>query len=319
MWILAAVAVGCILDLIFGDPHRIPHPVRFIGLLISAGEGLLRKGCKGRRSEFFCGAVLSVFVIVLSALIPFLILLLFLAVNRYLAFAVHCIMCCQIIAAKSLKTESMKVYRKLLEGDLPGAREMTSQIVGRDTASLDEPQVVRGVVETISENTSDGVIAPLIFMLIGGAPLGFLYKAVNTLDSMIGYKNEKYISFGRFAARLDDAVNYIPARVSAMLMITASALCGYNFKNAIKIYKRDRRNHSSPNAAQTESVCAGALGIELAGPNYYAGKLVEKPVIGDSLRSVEKEDILKANKLMYCTFALALIAGAAVWLAAGSL
>jgi adenosylcobinamide-phosphate synthase len=198
------------------------------------------------------------------------------------------------------------------KNNLPQAREKLSRIVGRDTDLLDEERVVKSVVETVSENTSDGVTAPLIFMLIGGAPFGFFYKAVNTLDSMIGYKNERYRSFGRFAAKLDDAVNYIPARISAVLMIVSSRICGYNWRNAIKIFRRDRRNHPSPNSGQTESVCAGALGIQIAGPNTYLGKCVEKPTIGDALRPVEVDDIPRANTMMYTTFALMLFVGAAV-------
>jgi adenosylcobinamide-phosphate synthase len=224
-------------------------------------------------------------------------------------------MCWQIIAAKALKTESMKVYRELENGDLERARSELSRIVSRDTGALDEARVVKSAVEAVSENTTDGVTAPLIFLLIWGAPLGFFYKAVNTLDSMIGYKNDEYLWFGRTAAKLDDALNYIPARISAVMMIAASQLCGYNRKNAVKVYLRDKRNHPSPNSAQTESVCAGALGIQIAGPNYYFGELVDKPLIGDDLRPVEKEDIRRANRLMYCTFALTLAAGVLIRLA----
>jgi len=307
MEIAVAVTIGCVLDFAFGDPHWLPHPIRFFGWIISKGEAVLRRFCKSDKSEYICGAILTVLTLAIAFVIPFLILLLMCRINHILAIAVHCFMCYQIIAAKSLKTETMKVYAELIKNDIPSARKKLSWLVSRDTDSLDFSGIAKSTIETISENTSDGVIAPLLFMLIGGAPLGFLYKAVNTLDSMIGYKNEKYISFGRFAAKLDDYINFIPARISAYFMIIASFLCGFNAKGAYGIYKRDKNNHSSPNSAHTEAVCAGALNIQIAGPNYYFGKLVEKPTIGDAIRPVEAVDIKKANNLMQCTFVLVLI------------
>ena len=304
-----ALAIGFILDLIFGDPYWLPHPIRFIGNLISNGEKLIRgnkeKSAERQRVE---GVILAVSVIVISTIIPIIILVAARMINNYLGLAIESFMCYQILATKGLKTESMKVYNKLAEEDLEGARYAVSMIVGRDTKALDEAGVAKAAVETVAENTSDGIIAPMIFMAIGGAPLGFLYKAINTLDSMIGYKNDKYLNFGRFAAKLDDIANYIPARISAYLMIFASFILGFNYKGAFNIYSRDKYNHASPNSAHTESVCAGALNVQLAGNAYYFGKLYEKPTIGDDLRPINYDDIKKANKLLYATAFICLAA-----------
>ncbi|MBE5865055.1 MAG: cobalamin biosynthesis protein CobD [Lachnospiraceae bacterium] len=209
----------------------------------------------------------------------------------------------QILATKSLRVESMRVYKCLKQEDLEAARQAVSMIVGRDTATLDEVGVAKAAIETVAENTSDGVIAPMLYTALGGPVLGFLYKAVNTMDSMIGYKNDKYLYFGRAAAKLDDIVNFIPARISAYLMIFSAFMSGKCFdgRNAFKIYKRDNRKHASPNSAQTEAVCAGALRIQLAGDASYFGKIVKKPYIGDAYRKVESEDIKRANRLMYLT------------------
>jgi adenosylcobinamide-phosphate synthase len=313
MFIIVPIVVGCILDFIFGDPKWLPHPIRFIGFLIKNGEKWLRKLGRSHRWEYIGGAILSILVISIVTFLSLIILIWLYKINLFLAMAVHSLMCYQIIAAKCLRDEGIIIFNELKKGDLGGAQQKLSLIVSRDTASLDESRIVKSTVETISENTSDGVVAPLIFMLIGGAPLGFLYKTINTLDSMIGYKNERYIRFGRFAAKLDDIFNYVPARISAWMMILASRICGYDWRKAIIIFRRDRSNHPSPNSAQTESVCAGALGIQIAGANYYFGKLIEKPTIGDDLRPAVKEDILKANRLMYGSFLLTLLAGIIVW------
>lgn len=215
----------------------------------------------------------------------------------------------QIFAVKCLKTESMKVCQCLKEGNLAQARTAVSMIVGRDTECLDEEGVAKAAIETVAENTSDGVIAPMLYLAIGGPVLGFFYKAVNTMDSMLGYRNEKYLYFGRAAAKLDDAANFVPARISACLMIAVSFFAGSHFsgRGAFAVYKRDRRKHASPNSAQTESVCAGALGIRLAGDASYSGKIVKKPYIGKELRKVEYEDIVRANRLMYGTAWLCMI------------
>lgn len=301
---LIAVIIGFILDLIFGDPYSLPHPVRFIGNLISFLERFLRGKIK---SEYVSGVILSIIVITISTGIPLLILIVAQYISPYLRLVIESFMCYQILATASLKKESMKVYYSLDKGDLNEARKNLSMIVGRDVESLDEKNVAKAAVETVAENTSDGIIAPLVFMIIGGAPLGFLYKSINTMDSMIGYKNEKYINFGRFAAKLDDVVNYIPSRISAYIMIISSFLLRMNYKGSIKVYKRDRYNHASPNSAQTESVCAGALSIQLAGDAYYFGKLYKKPTIGDDLRPINKRDIVLSNKLMYATAIISLI------------
>lgn len=310
---LYALITGYILDLIIGDPPWLPHPVRWIGQLIEKGEWFLRKiSCKTIRSQFICGLILTLFVVGISFIVPFYLILLAKSIHPLLTFTLEAVMCYQILATKSLKVESMKVYTELKNNNLAGARKKLSRIVGRDTENLDEAQVAKGAVETVAENLSDGVIAPLIFLLIGGAPLGFLYKAINTLDSMIGYKNDQYLYFGRFAAKLDDLANYLPARISAYLMLIAVFFTGYDLKAAIRIYQRDRHNHTSPNSAHTEAVCAGALNIQLAGSNYYFGKLVTKPTIGDSVRDIEAEDIRRANTLMVVTSLIGIVLGSCV-------
>lgn len=306
MEILIAVITGFILDLIFGDPLWLPHPIRLIGFMISKGEMILRKVFpKTKKGELAGGVMLVIAITAIAFIAPLGILLLADKINIYSKIAIHSIFCYRILATKSLKTESMKVYHQLVEKDIPNARKFLSWIVGRDTQNLNEEGITKAAVETVAENTSDGVIAPLIFMILGGAPLGFFYKAVNTLDSMIGYKNDKYLFFGRFAAKLDDVLNFVPAVISAYIMIAASFITGLDYKNAYRIYKRDKRNHASPNSAKTESVCAGALNVQLAGDAYYFGKLVKKQTIGDSNRTIKTEDILITNRLMYATAILA--------------
>ena len=305
---LVALVMGYILDLIFGDPYWMPHPVRFIGNLISILEKVIRRFMpKTKRGEYIGGITLTVMVVSISMVIPLVIILIAKTINKYLALIVESFMCYQILATKSLKVESMKVYDELAKNDLPSARKAVSMIVGRDTKDLTFSGVAKAAVETVAENTSDGIIAPMIFIAIGGAPMGFFYKAINTLDSMVGYKNERYINFGRFAAKLDDVVNYLPARISAYQMILSSFFLRYDYKNAFKIYKRDRYNHASPNSAQTESVCAGALDVQLAGNAYYFGKLYEKPTIGDDIREINYDDIKKANRLLYCTSFISIV------------
>ncbi|MFT9055245.1 MAG: adenosylcobinamide-phosphate synthase CbiB [Ethanoligenens sp.] len=310
MTVLFAIIAGFLLDCIFGDPHALPHPVRLMGLLVTGGEKVLRKiSCKTPQSRLVCGVLLTLVVVLLSFAVPFFILFVLARMNFYLALAVQSFMCYQIIAAKSLRVESMKVSAELERVSLVSARQKLSWIVGRDTQNLDEAHIIRAAVETVAENTSDGVTAPLLYLLIGGAPLGFLYKAVNTLDSMIGYKNEKYLHFGRFAARLDDVFNFVPARLTGILMAPAAALIGLDGRGAFRIFRRDRKKHHSPNSACTEAACAGALGIQLGGDSTYFGKLVKKPTIGDDHRPVEVEDIRRANRLMYVTTVLFLIIG----------
>ena len=294
---LAACAAGLLLDLLFGDPGWLYHPVRLIGNWISWAERQLRKVCGSHLMA--AGGVLWVMTALMAFLIPFALLALAGWLHPALRFLLETFWCFQILAARSLSSESRKVYEKLKESDLPGARRAVSMIVGRDTEKLTEEGVTKAAVETVAENTSDGVTAPLIYMMIGGAPLGFLYKAVNTMDSMLGYKNDRYLYFGRIPAKMDDIFNYIPARITGLLMTAAAFLTGLDGKNAWRIYRRDRRKHASPNAAQTESVCAGALGVQLAGDAVYFGKVYKKEFIGDALRRIEPEDIQRTGRLMY--------------------
>ncbi|MBO5208276.1 MAG: cobalamin biosynthesis protein CobD [Lachnospiraceae bacterium] len=302
---MIAFFLGFLLDLLFGDPYWLPHPIRFIGNLIAKVEKCFLGKNKDRNEKKELRQGISMVIIVLFSTVTVATLILFLAyyINCYFGIVVETVMTYQILATKCLKVESMKVYRCLKDKTLPEARKAVSMIVGRDTDCLDEEGVAKAAIETVAENTSDGVIAPMLYTALGGPILGFLYKAVNTMDSMIGYKNEKYLYFGRAAAKLDDFVNFLPARISAHMMIAASFLGGKCFsgKRAHYIYKRDNRKHASPNSAQTESVCAGALGIQLAGDASYFGKVVKKPYIGDRVRTVEYEDIKRVNRLMYLT------------------
>lgn len=295
---------GFLLDLLLGDPCFLPHPVRLIGRCISAAEKRIRgKALEDGGKEIRQGAILVSLVLISVVTVSAFLLWAAYRLHPYAGMLVEGLMTYQILAVKSLKEESTKVYQRLKEGNLIQARAAVSMIVGRDTDCLDEEGVTRAAVETVAENTSDGVIAPMLYLALGGPVLGFFYKAVNTMDSMVGYKNEKYLYFGRAAAKLDDAVNWIPARISACLMIAAAFLAGRDFsgRDAVRIYRSDRRNHASPNSAQTESVCAGALGIRLAGDAVYFGKTVRKPYIGEELRRVEYEDIKRVNRLLYIT------------------
>ena len=259
------------------------------------------------RGENFAGAAIWLIVVIVSTALPTLLLWLAYGVSRWLGLALETIMCAQILATKSLRQESMKVYQALQTGDLEKARHAVSMIVGRDTQRLDEAGVARAAVETVEENTSDGIIAPMLFLAIGGAPLGFFYKAVNTMDSMLGYVEMPYKNVGLVPAKMDDLFNFLPARISALLMLAAGALLGMDGKNGWKIFKRDRYNHASPNSAQTESVCAGLLGLRLAGDAWYHGVLHKKKYIGDPLREIEPEDIPKACRLLYATAFLGLV------------
>ena len=305
-----AFIAGFVLDLLIGDPHFIPHPVRLIGSLISfcdkrlncdAGYNISEK--KLNLMKYKRGMLLAFTVIFATFAISVIIIVAAYSINLYAGVIAEAVMTWQILATKCLRVESMRVYDALRTDGVDAGRRAVSMIVGRDTSVLDAAGVTRAAVETIAENTSDGVIAPMLYTAIGGPVLGFVYKAVNTMDSMLGYKNDKYMYFGRFAARLDDVVNFIPARISAYLMIAASFIGGRQFdgRNAYRIFKRDRFNHASPNSAQTESVCAGALRVQLAGDAVYFGMLVKKKYIGDGLREIEYEDIKRANRLMYIT------------------
>ena len=305
-----ALIGGFLLDLLLGDPHTPWHPACIIGKYICGYEKILRKtllkGEHNEKKELRAGGYLVILVILTAVMVPWIILMAAYSLHPYLGLAAEIIMCYAVLATRSLKTESMKVYNALKEEGLEEGRKAVSMIVGRDTERLDEKGVVKAAVETIAENFSDGVAAPMFYMMLGGTLAGYFYKAVNTMDSMVGYKNDRYLYFGRTAAKLDDIVNYIPARISALLMVVSCFLCGKEFdgKRAWYIFKRDRYRHASPNSAQTEAVCAGALGIRLAGNASYFGKIVEKPYIGDAERAVETEDIKRADRLLYATAVL---------------
>ena len=308
-----AVLGGFVLDTLFGDPPWLPHPVVLMGKAISALEKRLRARLpQTPQGELLGGAVVAFTLPVGTFLLTSLVCLGAAKLSPWLGLAVQMFWCGQALAAKGLAQESTNVYRALIKPDLPAARKAVSRIVGRDTQNLTLEGVTKAAVETVAENASDGVIAPLLYMLLGGAPLALTYKAINTMDSMLGYKNEKYLYFGRAAAKLDDAANYLPSRLAGLLWCAAAALTENSPKGAWRIWRRDRRCHASPNSAQTESACAGALGVQLAGPAYYFGEYYAKPTIGDPLRPIEPEDIRRANRMMYAESVLALAVGLAV-------
>ena len=319
-----AFFIGILIDRIVGDPHKMPHPVRLMGRVIalldkafmgekkSPGDeevGVAADTKRNAGAEFVKGLILWVIVVMLTFTVGSVIWFFTYLPSSYLGIAVEAVLIAYCLAAKSLKVESMKVCHALEDEGLDAGRKAVSMIVGRDTKAFDEEGVVRAAVETVAENTSDGVIAPMIYCFLGGAVFGLVYKAVNTMDSMLGYHNDRYEYFGKAAAKMDDVFNYIPARVSALLMIGASFIMGkeYSEKDAVRIFKRDRYNHKSPNSAQTESVLSGALRIRLAGDASYFGKVVKKPFIGDDIRPVEKRDIKRACRLMYATETLCVI------------
>lgn len=315
IWVFStgAILAGFILDLLFGDPPRLPHVVRLAGRLIAALEKRLRPLFPASpRGELAGGGALAGIVAASCAGIPFLLLFAGYRLWPPLGFLLESALCYQLLAMRALRLESMKVRHYLRAGDLARARAQVAMIVGRDTAALDRDGIARAAVETVAENTSDGVVAPLFYLMLGGAALGCFYKAVNTMDSMIAHRNARYLYFGRAAARLDDILNYLPSRLCALLLIAAAYLLGHDGKNAARVWRRDRRRHASPNSAQTESVCAGALGIRLGGPASYSGKTHDRPVIGDDRRPIEAEDIARANRLLYVSSGLMLTAALAV-------
>lgn len=319
--LIGALIIGFILDLIIGDPHGLLHPVQIIGWFIHDGKELIWKvlyhhdyeTMKKRRirrkksAERTAGFILAIVMVLGTYIVVWQLLNFAEMIHPYVRFILEAFMIYQILATKSLRTESMKVYTKLKEGNLSEARKELSYLVGRDTQNLSEEEVAKADVETIAENIADGIIAPMFYIAIGGAPLGFAYKAVNTMDSMIAYKNKENINIGFAAAKLDDICNWAPSRLAALLMIVASKPLKLNTKNAWKIFKRDRRNHLSPNSAQTESVAAGALEIQLGGTHDYFGKPVVKPTIGDDIRPVSYEDIKTTNRLLYVSACLNVI------------
>ena len=310
MTICVAAFLGFLLDLWLADPGWMPHPVVLMGKCITRLEEVLRSRFPATpKSERAAGCVLAVLLPVGTLVLTGAICLLAGRIHPLLGMAVQTFWCWQALAVKGLAEESKNVYRQLAAEDLPGARRAVARIVGRDTQALTEEGVTKAAVETVAENFSDGVVAPLFYMMIGGAPLALCYKAVNTMDSMIGYKNQRYLQFGRAAAKLDDAANYLPSRLAAVFWIAAAGLTGQDAPNAWRIWRRDRRNHASPNSAQTESACAGALGVQLAGPAYYFGEYYNKPTIGDAKRPIEPRDILRANRMLFAGAGLALVLG----------
>lgn len=305
VWIITLVSIpaGFGIDRLLGDPVWVlPHPVVLIGRLITVSEKALRR-CfpQTRRGELAAGAVMALSVPLISAAVSFCILYFCFRIHPLLYFAVCALMCWQIFAARCLQQEAVKVVQCLEQEGLSAARTQVGMLVGRDTDQLNEEQVLKAAVETVAENTSDGVVAPMFWMMLGGPVGGFFYKAINTMDSMVGYRNEKYLFFGRFAAKMDDAVNFVPARLSALGMIFSAALLGFDARGAARIWKRDRRKHASPNSAQTESACAGALHIRLGGPASYFGVMHDKPTLGDPDRPVERADVARSCRLMYGT------------------
>ncbi len=322
---LIAFIIGYLMDLIWGDPENLYHPVRLIGNLIARLDNKQNTAGIPARAKRRRGLSLVIIVAASTIIYVGLILIVAYGLSWKLGILIEAFLTYLCLAIKSLRDESRKVQRELEAGDINGARQAVSMIVGRDTASLDEAGITRAAVETVAENTSDGVIAPMLYLALGGPVLGWAYKAINTMDSMVGYHNDKYEDYGRAAARLDDVANFIPARISAIMMIMASYILQvfngqiYSGHRALAIFKRDRFNHKSPNSAQTESVCAGALGIRLAGDAYYFGKLVPKPYIGDDLRPIEAADIHRSHVLLYltsfiCFVICSLLIGAVVWI-----
>ena len=293
--------IAYVLDLIFGDPQNVVHPVQVIGKIISAGEKVLLR----KKYKFLAGAVLNIFTVSITYTLMYLISksvkisVFFMIIEIYLMYT--------IFSINSLAREGNRVYRILKEGDIEKARKDLSYLVSRDTEMMDEKMIIRSTMETISENTVDGIVAPMFYMFLGGMPLAMAYKAINTLDSMVGYKNEKYMDFGKFSAKVDDAVNFIPARITGILIVLARMILGYDYKNSLKIFIRDRKNHSSPNSAHSEASVAGALGVQFGGKVSYFGKEINKPTIGDKIKDFELEDIRKNIRIMYVTSFLSLV------------
>ena len=296
--------IAYILDLIFGDPQNIIHPVQIIGKIISLGEKILLKEKSGSRYKFFAGIILNIFVVSITYGLTCLIYKsskisgVFTLIEIYLMYTVF--------SVNSLAREGNRVYNILKEGNIEKARKDLSYLVSRDTETMDEKMIIRSTMETISENTVDGIVAPMFYMFLGGLPLAMTYKAINTLDSMVGYKNERYMDFGKFSAKIDDVANFIPARITGFLIVAASMILRYNYKNSLKMFIRDRKNHSSPNSAHAEASVAGALGVQFGGRVSYFGKEADKPTIGDKIKDFELEDIKKNIKIMYITSFLSL-------------
>ena len=293
------IILGFLLDLIVGDPQNPIHPIRIIGSLCKTVEKFFRSILK--RYLKVAGLLTWILVVFIVFIFNYLLLKVTYRINPSVTMILGSVMIYFCISTKALKIEGLKVVKYVIKDDIEGARKQLSYIVGRDTKNLDKESILKAVVETVAENMSDGVMAPLFYAGIGGAPLAFLYKAVNTMDSMFGYKNDKYIEFGYFPAKLDDVFNYIPARLSGYFIVVVSFILGLDYKNSFKIYKRDKNNHSSPNSAHPEAAVAGALNVQLGGPNYYFGKLVEKQTIGDDREKIDINKVNNTNNILYCS------------------
>lgn len=292
------IILAIILDFIIGDPYWFPHPVIYIGKFISLLEKRARGISKSKKALKVYGGFIAIIVGVLSFIIPMTIL------NFLKPFSIpyhffNILIIWTTIAARCLHNEAGKVYKELKKNDIKGARIKLSYIVGRDTTDLSEKEIIRADVETVAENTSDGVIAPLLYAIIGGAPLAMLYKSINTMDSMLGYMSEKYRHIGFFPAKVDDLFNLIPARITGILMVMVAPIVGGNCIKTLRIMIRDRRNHKSPNCAYPEGATAGALGVQLGGANIYFGEIVNKPTIGDKEKELSRNHIIESIKLMY--------------------
>ena len=312
MTITLAVLLGFALDWLLGDPKKLPHPVCAVGKLISAAEKVLRRIFPATPGALMAaGVLLWLITCGVSFAVPFFALRWLRSMNFCLGFAAETLLCWLIFARKSLADAGNHVYGAIKQS-LEEGRRAIAWYVGRDTAELTEEGVIKAAVETVAENLTDGVVSPLVYMLIGGAPLGMLYKAVNTLDSMVGYHNDKYEYLGKFSAKMDDLFNFIPARLSALCMIAGAGMLHLDNRNALRIYRRDRNKHKSPNAGQTESVCAGALHIQLGGDASYFGRVVKKAAFGDPLRRVDRTDIIAAVDLMTAGSVFALVLCGAV-------
>lgn len=298
--------LGYIMDLVFGDPYWFPHPVRFIGKLISKTEKFIRKHAKSEKSLKYWGILMWLVPVVTTALVTALIVKIA-SFNKYVEIFVSAFIIYTTLSTKCLKDEATKIYKVLETGDIKKSRVQLSYIVGRDTTNLSQSEIIRATVETVAENTVDGTISPMFYGFLFGPVGAMTYKAINTLDSMVGYKNDKYLNLGCVSAKLDDVANFIPARLTAIFMPLGAFLCGMNGLNSFKIAIRDRKNHKSPNCAFAEGAAAGAIGVQLGGTNIYFGKEVYKPTIGDKKRELENYDIVRMNKLMYATTANALL------------
>ena len=294
-----------VLDLIFGDPYSFPHPVKFIGNMIARLEKFFFATLI---NKLLSGLITFLIVVVTTYSATFLLINISYSLNSYLGIAVEILLTYTVLSAKCLEVEAVKVQRELRAKNLENSRKSLSYIVGRDTKELDFSQIIKAVIETVAENTVDGVISPIFYLCLGGVPLAMAFKAISTLDSMIGYRNEKYEEFGKVSARADDVANFIPARLSIIFFTISAFLLRLDYKNAFLICMRDRKNHLSPNCAYSESLTAGALGIQLGGSHYYGGRLVEKQKIGDDLKKADVDDITKTvNMLRIVTFLCILV------------